>query len=98
MGKDSEPGVYKAVYHLIKSMDEEGGRMWWRSGGSGGGGVWVLEMEGRATEVPVHGRDKNALDELYVPKVDNPKTWDDYDHPGTLKDDAPRRLLALFAR
>ncbi len=72
--------------------------MWWRSGGSGGGGVWVLEMKGKATEVPVHGREKNRLDELYVPKVDNPKTWDDYDHPGTLKDDASRRLLALFLR
>lgn len=96
MGKHGEPGVYKAVYRLIKTIDPEGG-MRYRRGGSGGGGVWVLELNGKTAEVPVHGREKNRLDELYVPKVDTPKTWGDYDHPGTLKKDASKRLLALLA-
>jgi hypothetical protein len=30
--------------------------------------------------------------------VDNPKPWDYYDHPGTLKDDALWRLMVLFLR
>jgi len=97
MAKHNEPGVYKAVDRLIKETDPEGG-MRYRSGGSGGGGVWVLEMNGKTAEVPVHGREGNRLDDLYVPKVDAPRTWDDYDHPGTLKGDAHKRLLALFPR
>ncbi len=97
MGKHGEPGVYEAVYRLIKTTAPQGG-MRWRSGGSGGGGVWVLKLKGKTAEVPVHGREKNRLDELYVPKVDDPRSWDDYDHAGTLKKDAPNRLLALFPR
>ena len=97
---DNQAGheAYEKVRGLIESVDSEGGCMWWRSGGSGGGGVWVLELRGRTTTVPVHGHEKNALDSLYIPKVDEPKTWDDYDHPGTLKDDAFWELVALFHR
>jgi len=98
MGRQAETGPYKAVQRLIETIDPEGGRMWWRSGGSGGGGVWVLEMEGKTAEVEVHVREKNRLDELYVPKVNDPQTWDDYDHPGTLKENASTRLVALFPR
>ena len=96
MNSQAGRGTYEEVQSLIESVDSEGGRMRWRSGGRGGGGVWVLELKGRTTEVPIHSRKKNALDNLYVPKVDEPRTWDDYDHPGTLKNDAFWGLVALF--
>lgn len=96
MDSQAGRGAYDEVRSLIESVDSDGGHMWWRSGGYGGGGVWVLELKGRTAEVPVHGREKNDLDELYVPKVDAPQTWDDYDHPGTLKGDAFWGLIALF--
>ncbi len=88
MGRHGEPGVYKAVYRLIKTTDPQGG-MRWRSGGSGGGGVWVLELQGRTAEVPVHGREKNRLDELYVPKVHDPRRTGGRIHPaGSLSNTA----------
>ncbi len=63
-------------------------RLRWRPGGYGVGGVWVLELRGRATEVPVHGREKKDLDELCSVKSNAPRKWDHCDHPGTPKRDA----------
>ena len=55
MGRPEQRGAYGEVHRLIKTIDPEGG-MRYRSGGSGGGGVWVLELNGKTAEVPVHGR------------------------------------------
>ncbi len=69
----AERRPYEEVHQLLESSDPEGGRMWWRPGGAGGGGQWVLELRGRVAKVPFHDHNKNALDELYVPLVDDPR-------------------------
>ncbi len=98
MGRRTEPGAYKEVQRLVEPVDSEGGRTWRRSDGHGGGGVRVLELRGKAVEVPVHGREKNGLDEPYVAGVDEPRTRDDYYHPGTLKKDAFWKLRSPSSR
>ena len=47
-------------------------------------------------KVPFHDHNKNALDELYVPLVDDPQVVDDFSQ--TLKNDAFWRLKELFRR
>ena len=87
---------YEEVHQLLESSDAEDGRMWWQAGGAGGGGQWILELRGRVRKVPFHDHNKNALDELYVPLVDDPQVVDDFSQ--TLKDDAFWRLIELFRR
>ncbi|MDP9438798.1 MAG: hypothetical protein M3P49_08640, partial [Actinomycetota bacterium] len=88
------PGAYEEVQRLLKSI---GGTMKWQPGG-GPGGVWELHLRGKMHPVEVRNDQINALDELYVPQVDNPKTLHDYGSPGTLVDDAFWRLVDLFER
>jgi hypothetical protein len=69
--------------------------MEWQSGGAGGGGVYVLKLWGKTFTEPARNMKVNRLDELYVAKVDNPKTWGDYDEP-KLVEDVHWKLVALF--
>ncbi len=71
--------------------------MSWHPGG-GPGGVWELNLYGKTAQVAARDDRINALDRLYVPQVDNPRTWHDYGSPGTLVDDAFWRLVDLFPR
>lgn len=86
---------YERVNELIKSI---GGTMSFVPGGSGGGGKWILLLRGKEREVPVHDQKVNALDQLYVPKVEEPLTWSDYDSDAPLVEDAFWRLVDLFPR
>jgi len=84
----------KRPYHEVKSLLESiGGTMTYRPGG-GPGGVWVLALRGRTINVEVRDHTINRLDELYVPKVQNPRTWDDYS--SRLVDDAFWILVTMF--
>lgn len=90
---------YEKIHNLLKDL---GGEMEWHAG-SGPGGFWRLKLgkeSARQTrDVQVRGDEANDLDHLYVAKVDNPKTWADWEHdPGTLREDAFWRLVDLFPR
>ncbi len=92
MGTQTKPRVYEEAQRLIESI---GGEMRWRPGG-GPGGVWELSLRGKTHPVEVRNDQINDLDWLYVPQVDNPRTWHDYGSPGELVDDAFWRLVGLF--
>lgn len=92
MSNMPENHPYEKVQLLLESI---GGQMTYRPGG-GPGGVWVLHLWGRTTEVEVRDNRVNRLDHLYVAKIQNPKTWEDYALEAELVDDAPWKLVALF--
>lgn len=94
MGTETKPRVYEKAQGLIESI---GGTMKWRPGGGPGGG-WELNLRGKTIKVEVRDDRINDLDRLYVPQVENPRTWCDYGSPGTLLDDAFWRLVDLFHR
>jgi hypothetical protein len=83
---------YSAVRDLLLSL---GGSMTFKPGG-GPGGVWELELHGKHTAVPVRDNRVNRLDSLYVPRITNPVTWDDYGDESLLAADAFWLLIALF--
>jgi hypothetical protein len=82
---------YAEVHDLLA---QHGGSMTWHP--TGRGGEWRLYLQGRSFAVPCHDRSANSLDDLYVPKTSTPKTWDDYDNPAPLRDDAFWGLVSLF--
>lgn len=86
----SKKRPYEKVHNLLESL---GGKMVYRPGG-GPGGVWVLALWGRTTEVEVRDNRVNRLDQLYVTKVENPETWEDF--TGELVEDVHWKLIALF--
>lgn len=89
--------AYEKVRELIESIDSDGA-LTWHPGGAGGGGTWELRLKGKATEVRFLSDGINDLDRLYVPEVDNPRTYRDYGSPGRLRDDAFWGLVDLFRR
>jgi len=88
-----EKKPYDKVREVLKSI---GGDMFYRPGG-GPGGAWVLELWGKTTEVEVRDNKVNRLDLLYVARVNNPKTWADYDPEPELVKDVHWKLVALFS-
>ena len=85
---------YEKLRKLLESLD---GSMKWQSGGAGGGGVYVLELWGETLTEPARNTEVNRLDKLYVAKVDNPKTWGDYDYDEPeLVEGVHWKLVALF--
>lgn len=90
---DNRP--YEAVRGLIEAI---GGEMTWLAGGAPGGGIWEVVLHGRTARIPVRDNQVNDLDRLYVSKVENPKTWADYDDPGSLRTDAFWVLVTLFGK
>jgi hypothetical protein len=96
---DTQPKLpaYEKVRRLIKAIDSDG-TLTWHPGGAGGGGVWELRMKGKTAQVKFLSDGINDLDRLYVPEVDNPRTYRDYGSPGRLVDDAFWRLVDLFPR
>jgi len=83
---------YSEIHDLLASI---GGSMTYRPGG-GPGGVWELGLRGRHTVVSVRDNRVNALDRLYVAKVADPVTWNDYSENSELASDAFWKLVALF--
>lgn len=94
MAAETKPRVYEEAQALIESI---GGTMRWLPGG-GPGGAWELNLRGKTVRIEVRDDRVNDLDRLYVPLVENPRTWRDYGSPGTLTDDAFWKLVDLFPR
>jgi len=87
---------YERLRKLLESLDVDGS-MEWQSGGAGGGGVYVLKLWGKTLTEPARNTEVNRLDKLYVAKVDNPKTWGDYDYDEPeLVEGVHWKLVALF--
>ncbi len=76
MRLNPEPRAYELVVELVTEI---GGDMDWRPGGDGGGGTWEIDLHGKVARIPCHDQRINALDGLYVPKVAEPSTWEDYE-------------------
>lgn len=58
-------------------------------------GAWEISLNGKRVIIEAQGvKAFPKLDTLYVPAVEDPKTWDDY--TGRLCPDAEPRLLALL--
>lgn len=56
------------------------------------------EAPASTARVPVRGREKKDLDEFCIVKLNDPRTWDHRDHPGTPKRGAFWKLISLFSR
>jgi hypothetical protein len=93
MAELSEKRPYEQIRDILESI---GGKMIYRPGG-GPGGVWVLDLWGRTIKVEVRDNRVNCLDQLYIAKVKNPKTWEDYDPEAQLVEDVRWKLVALFS-
>ena len=58
-------------------------------------GAWILSLGGKTVIVESEGRHAHPkLDELYVPSIECPQTWDDY--KDELRADAEEELLNWF--
>jgi hypothetical protein len=89
----SSHAAYEQVRRLLQSV---GGDMRWLPGGGQGGGSWELTLQRKTVRIQVRDNQVNELDRLCVSRIDNPTTWDDYDTPAPLRQDAFWRLVALF--
>ncbi len=83
------------AYDEIRSLVEQhGGKMDFERKGYTHG-AWVIRIGGRTRIFESEGDNSNpGLDRLYVPKVPNPKTWNDYSTE--LVPDAEDKLLRLL--
>lgn len=60
-------------------------------------GAWEISLDGKIAIIESTGSKKfPPLDRLYVPEVENPKTWEDYSDE--LVADAEHQLLALLEK
>ncbi len=86
--------AYRELRNFVKLI---GGTMAFHAGGTGGGGTWTIELWGRTSRsIEVRDDKVNELDQLYIPKVEPPTTWQDYDSPGKLVDDVFWKVIKLF--
>jgi hypothetical protein len=69
----------KRKYDLVRTMVEEhGGKMWYERKGQPAGGAWMISYQGYEKAFPTVGHLFPGLDDLHVPKVQFPKSWDDF--------------------
>lgn len=87
-------GEYKEIRELVHDL---GGSMSFFPGG-GPGGIWQIELRGKVAQVECRNHNVNDLDSAYVPNPDPPSTWDDFDEPYTLKQDAFWHLIEAVRR
>lgn len=70
----------RRVYEELRSaIEERGGTMKYERSGSLHGS-WIIELGGKSGRFPYNGHRFPGLDEVYVPKVQNPVHWSDYSH------------------
>lgn len=82
----------RRVYEEIRAMVEQhGGKMTFKREGFAVGGAWVIEYNGKTKVFPSGGKRFPGIDDLLVPRISNPKTWDDYNN--ALIDNAWEELL-----
>ena len=59
-------------------------------------GAWTISLNGNTTTMELEGNSFfPELDKFYVPKVDEPKTWNDYKNE--LLPDAEKDILKQFS-
>jgi hypothetical protein len=63
---------------LRRGIEERGGSMWYEPEGYGQGGAWIVRLGSRERAFPWDNKAFPGLDDLYIPKVRNPKYWTDY--------------------
>jgi hypothetical protein len=84
----------RAYGKLRDIIERRGGTMAYRRQGYRHG-AWEISLEGKRAIIEATGsRAFPPLDKLFVPQIENPKTWDDYSE--TLVSDAEQQLLALL--
>lgn len=83
------------VYDLVRTAIERlGGNMLWQREGFQYG-AWVLSLGDRTKTIEATGkRSFPELDALYIPKINAPKTWDDYQD--SLVPNAYAQIVKLF--
>jgi hypothetical protein len=87
--------VLKRAYGEIRTLVEQrGGTMKFEREGYEYG-AWVIRLGGKSTVIEAPGTESiPKLDRLYVPRVPNPKSWDDYSNQ--LVPDVEEKLLRLL--
>lgn len=84
--------IASRAYDLVRAMVEEhGGEMWFERKGQPQGGAWIIKYNNRQTAFPTCDHIFPGIDDLYVPKIQFPVTWDDYRND--LIDNAWEKLL-----
>lgn len=67
------------AYDLVRTMVEEhGGTMWFQRKGFPPGGAWVISYQGWEKAFPTGGHKFPGIDDLHVPNIPFPETWEDY--------------------
>ncbi len=86
---------HRAYGKLRDIIERHGGTMIYQ--GKGINGAWVITLNGKSKVIPATGEQSfPTLDRLYVPKLVEPKTWNDRDNE--LLGDAEANLLDLLTR
>ncbi len=91
MNSNANPGAYDVLRRFIESLS---GTMTYQPGG-GPGGLWEIILHGKTARIEVRGDHINELDRLYVPKIPNPKSGDDFESPGELVEGVFWKLVHL---
>lgn len=83
------------AYDLVRTIVEDnGGEMYYQVKGYRYG-AWIIEIGNKRIAIESQGNQSfPELDQLYVPKVSNPRYWDDYYNE--LVDGAEAKLLEMF--
>ncbi len=85
--------LHRAYGKLREIIERRGGSMTYE--GKGWHGAWLISLDGKNKNIPATGEESfPELDRLYVPKIVEPKTWND--RHNELLDDAEEQLLAML--
>ena len=83
---------YHPYGKLRDIIERHGGTMIYQ--GKGRHGAWVISLDGKNKVIKATGEKSfPELDRLYVPKVVEPKTWDD--RQDELLEDAEKYLISM---
>lgn len=84
----------RAYGELRDIIEQKGGTMYFQREGYQHG-AWIISLEGKQAIAEAKGNKSiPQLDRLYVPKVNDPKTWSDYSND--LIPNADKELLTLL--
>jgi hypothetical protein len=75
-------------------VEKAGGTMHHEKAGHGQGGSWIVVLNGHETVFQSNGAGFPPMDRLYVPKVENPRHYNDYSC--TLKDGSREEFLKML--
>ena len=85
----------RAYDKVRKIIERRGGTMTYEHPEGVKYGAWIIALEGKTKTIKAQGNKSfPELDRLHVPKVVEPKTWEDTHNE--LLDDAEEHLLSLL--